>query len=125
MADYVELKSNTSLSRSVREETAYPQVPHVLGTKITDLLAGKIAKALPADKYIYLQDVLVAGIVRAKMGDAWWKVYEYDGAPITGWVAERHLGQVLLTVTPITEPLTSHVVEVYVDGVLEFRKELP
>jgi GH25 family lysozyme M1 (1,4-beta-N-acetylmuramidase) len=126
MADYMELKSNTSVGRSVREAVAYPQVPHIFGSRKDTLLASEVAKALPDGKYVYTSDVWVSGTVQARTGDIWWEIYEIRGEPATGWIAEKHLGQVLLTVTPKTEstPAPSHIVEVFIDGELVYRKEL-
>ena len=126
MTDYVKLTSNTSVGRSVREGTAYPQTPHILGTRIGTLLAGGTAKALPTGKYEYVNTITIGGVVRAQPGDIWWKVYEIDGAPIDGWIAEKHLGEVLLNTQGVDEPTDpSHVVEVFIDGNLVFRTELP
>lgn len=126
MADYMELKSNTSVGRSIREQTNYPQTPHIFGSKKDTLLAGEVAKSLPEDRYVYTSDVIVSGAVQARAGDIWWKIYELRGQPIDGWVAEKHLGQVLLTITPKVNPnpSPSHVIEVVLDGEVIFRKEL-
>lgn len=99
--NYVELKSNTSVGRSVREQTNYPQVPHIIGTKVGTLLAGQVAKALPEDKYTYTSNAIYNGSVYAQTGDVWWKVYEVNGSAVENvWIAERHMGQSLLVVTP-------------------------
>lgn len=132
MTEHMKLESNSSLTRSVRAQVAYPQVPHIVGSKTASLSATGHAKALPTDKYVYASNITYIdnnGVThRANQGDIWWKVYEVDGVAMTGWIAERHLGQTLLTTTFVpgttTPPPNPHVVEVYIDGVLEYRKEL-
>jgi len=94
--------------RSVRAETNYPVSPHILGStsSTSRIIAGSHGKALPNDFYVYEADVIISGIVRAKRGDKWWKVYEASNAPIEGWSAEIHLGQPYLNVEEIgaTDP---------------------
>lgn len=103
MADYVKLSSNTSLGRTIRKQTAYPIVPHIMGDGTGSLPSGRIAKALPIGRYTYASDIFYQGVKRAQQGDVWWKVYEVDGQPLEGWVAEKHMGQVLLNVDEVDE----------------------
>lgn len=126
--DYTELTpSVVGEWRSIRSETGYPAEPHIFGSTSTAnrIFAGNTAKANPNDFYIYQSDVVVNGLLRAKAGDKWWKIFEANGGPIIGWCAETHLGQRYLNTRLVTAPSTSHVVEVYVDGVQVFRTELP
>jgi GH25 family lysozyme M1 (1,4-beta-N-acetylmuramidase) len=99
MADYALLEPNTFATRSIRAETTYPNPPHILGTRIGQINAGSSAKANVTDFYRYTEDIIISGEIRARIGDVWWKVYESNGVAISGWVAEKHLGQTLLTVT--------------------------
>lgn len=101
MTSYIKLESTTSVGRSVRQQTAYPLVPHILGTKIGSLLANNHAKANIGGKYEYASDISYDGVVRAKQGDIWWNVYEVNGQPTSGWIAEKHMGEILLVVTPV------------------------
>lgn len=125
MPDYTELKPGIEGEyRSIRAQTTYPRPPHIVGTKIGQINANNSAKSL--ESYKYTEDILVNGEPLAHKDDVWWKVYEANGHPISGWVAERHLSRTYLTVIPPTTqpPSASHVVEVFVDGVQVFRKEL-
>jgi len=128
MADYVELTPSVAGEyRSIRQQTSYPQTPHILGSRIGQINVGSSARALPTDFYVYANDVVVNGVVQANEGDKWWKIYSANGQDTVGWVAEIHkrvkyLDTMLVTTTPPPNP--SHVVEVFIDGVLEFRKEL-
>lgn len=128
--DYMELTPTVSNEyRSVRNQVPYPQTPHIFGaTSPTQrIFAGNNAKALPTDFYEYTQDISVninGTLYKANVGDRWWKVYEANGGPMVGWVAEIHLGTRYLNtrLVSVTQP-TTHTVEVYVDGVLEYKKE--
>lgn len=93
--------------RSIRNETAYPVVPHILGATSTTqrILANSYAKANPQDSYTYAADVFVSGVLRAKAGDKWWKVFEANGTPMTGWVAEVHLGIVYVNTENVGDPV--------------------
>lgn len=127
MADYMELTSSVSGEwRSIREQTSYPQVPHIIGSFKVKLNLGNIAKSNPTDFYEYQADVIYNGLTQARAGDKWWKVYEANGVDTIGWIAEIHLGKRYLNTRLVTTtpPPVSHVVEVYIDGILEFRKEL-
>jgi hypothetical protein len=126
MGDYVKLKSNVATEwRSVRDATNYPTTPHIYGATDTTkrIQVGGFAEALIGDFYVYQTDVLVSGVTRAKAGDKWWKIYKANGVPMTGWVAEKHLGITYLTVEeviqtppPTDEPVLKHTIEVYSDG---------
>lgn len=130
MTDYTELKPNVDGEyRSIRQQTPYPQTPHIFGLKVGQINPYNLAKALPTDFYEYAQDVsvVIAGTTyQAKAGDKWWKIYEANGTNISGWVAEIHMGRRYLNTTfvPIPSPAPSHIVEVFVDGELVFKKEL-
>jgi len=112
MSDYIELKPNVSTEwRSIRQPTDYPQVPHIIGATSTAsrILAGNFAKANLLDFYVYAEDVWYGGMLQARKNDKWWKVYEANGQPISGWAAEIHLGKVylmtrLVTTTPPPAP---------------------
>lgn len=126
---YLELRPSTAGEwRSIRGQTNYPAIPHIFGATSTTsrILAGNFAKANPNESYVYQDNVYIDGQLRAKTGDKWHKIYEANGQPMLGWVAETHLGVKYLNVTEVnpTPTPSSHVVEVYIDGVLEFRKEL-
>ena len=126
MADLVKLTSTNNSNRSIRKPTAYPQTPHLMGLYIASLLSGMSITTDPANFYEYASDVLVSGIKRAMAKDKWWKVV-VNGEE--GWIAEIHMGEKLLNVELISDnpdptPSEPHVVEVFIDGVLEFRKEL-
>lgn len=127
MTDYMKLEPNVAGEyRSIRQQTAYPQTPHILGAKVGQINANSSAKALPTDSYLYVGDIVINGVTQAKAGDIWWKVYEANGLDIAGWVAEIHLGKKYLNTTLVTvepQPVT-HTVEVWIDGVLEYKKEL-
>lgn len=113
MADYVELKSNTSVGRSIRQQTAYPTVPHIIGSTLGSLAAGQVARAVPTDFYVYANNVTYGGVVQAFAGDRWWKV-PING--VMGWIAEIHKGQTLLIATPIDVPTDEYILHVK-DGV--------
>ena len=89
--------------RSIRNETNYPTVPHILGFTSSSqrIFPNNFAKADLADFYVYAADVVISGVVKAKAGDKWWKVYEANGGPMSGWVAEKHLGVTYLTVEQV------------------------
>jgi hypothetical protein len=125
MGDYVKLSPNVAGEwRSVRDATNYPSTPHIYGATTTSqrILAGNFAEALPNDFYVYQSDVYVSGVLRAKAGDKWWKIYKANGLPMTGWVAEKHLGVVYLKVESVVQdplpdvPVLKHTIEVWSDG---------
>jgi GH25 family lysozyme M1 (1,4-beta-N-acetylmuramidase) len=101
MADYVKLSSNTTSNRSIRQQTAYPQTPHILGAYIVSLIAGMSINAEPQDFYVYASNITYNGVVQAHAGDKWWKVPVAGGI---GWIAEIHKGERLLTVEYVNEP---------------------
>lgn len=127
MTDYVSLKANIDGEyRSIRQQVTYPRPPHITGQKIGQINVNNVAKALPTDFYIYTEDIMVNGETLAKKDDKWWKTYEANGNSIAGWIAEIHMGRrylntVLVVTTP---PQVTHVIEIFVDGILEFRKEI-
>jgi hypothetical protein len=128
MSDYIELESNVISERPIRRTTTYPNPPHISGIVISNLKIGQVAEARPNDSYTYLNDVIVNGELLAKKGDKWWKVYKANVTSLSeeGWIAEVHKGlrrlnARLVSDTPISNP---HVVEVYIDKVQVFRKEL-
>ena len=92
--------------RSIRGQTAYPSIPHIFGTSSLSsrIQPGQYAKALPGDVYEYQEDVYVDGILRARVGDRWWKIFEANGVGYSGWVAEIHLGVRYLLVEEIGAP---------------------
>lgn len=102
MTDYVELKSLSNSNHSIRQPTAYPQTPHILGATFSTLQAGTVARTDPANNYVYASDIFVSGVKRASQGDKWWKV-QVGG--VTGWIAERHLGVNYLSATLVPEPI--------------------
>jgi GH25 family lysozyme M1 (1,4-beta-N-acetylmuramidase) len=93
--------------RSVRAATMFPDVPHVFGATSTTsrIQPGNFAKALPSDFYVYTVDVVINNVLYAKTGDKWWKVYEANGSPLSGWVAEIHKGVRYLNVQEIGAPV--------------------
>jgi hypothetical protein len=92
MTDYIELKPTTNVARTIRAQVAYPQVPHIAGSKVGSILGTGEGRANPTDFYLYVSDIVYDTAYRAQKGDIWWKVYEADGVTISGWVAEIHLG---------------------------------
>lgn len=103
--EYYEIKSNTSNSRSIRTG------PSVTSPKLTqngDLFPGNIAKSLSADGSVYVFPSNVSngsGGFFAHVGDTWRKLFENNGVPIDGWIAETHLGVNMITKQLITAPL--------------------
>lgn len=126
MSDYAELKSNTTSNRAIRRPVAYPQVPHIIGAGFSTLVAGFELRANPLDFYVYASNITYNGIVQAFANDKWWKVkINIDGVEQDGWIAEIHKGVKLLNVRFVREPIIpKHVVEVLIDGVQVYRKEL-
>ena len=108
MAHY-ELRSNTTSTRSIRTGPGVrnPKLPAPSG----DLISGNVALAgaTQDDVFIYPADVpdstQTSGFI-ARSGDTWRKVYQNNGVPVSGWIAEIHLGQTLLSkiLIPGTEP---------------------
>ncbi len=117
MADYVELKSNNTVNRTIRRPTAYPQIPHIAGAFMGSLLAGDIILATPNDFYTYAGPInYVAGgtTYQAYAGDKWWRVMVNDEE---GWIAEIHKGVRYLDVRVVTttppETLPTLTIEVF------------
>lgn len=100
MADHVNLTSNTTKNRSIRKQTAYPQVPHVIGEWLASLFVGTTITTDPQDHYIYVSNITHNGIIQAHAGDKWWRVSTPAGL---GWVAEIHKGEKLLNVEVVVE----------------------
>ena len=129
MTDYIELKPVPSKgTRPVRSQTAYPQKPHILGSKVDNLGVSSSAKADPDNRYTYVNRILdESGEVLAEPRDTWWKIYEMSDREVTGWVAELYKGVRYLTAKRVTDPIPApikHVLEIYIDGKLEYRKEV-
>jgi GH25 family lysozyme M1 (1,4-beta-N-acetylmuramidase) len=101
MPDYIELKSLSGSNHSIRRQTAYPQVPHIMGATFSTLLAGTVARVAPTDFYLYASDITYNGVKQAFAGDKWWKI---DSNGETGWIAEIHKGVKYLSATLIQEP---------------------
>jgi hypothetical protein len=120
--NYYQLTPNVAGEyRSIREQTDYPAAPHILGTKRDQINPNNTAKAGVNDFYIYIVDIVIDGIVKARKGDKWWKVYEANGRLASDWVAEIHLGKVYLFVelkedTPIPPPPNKTVTSIMVDN---------
>lgn len=120
--DYYELRPSIAGEwRSVRQETSYPTIPHILGSKINQINANSYARAYSGDYYVYQNDVYINGVIRAKAGDTWWRTYEVNGVSYAGWVAEIHLGKTYLTKTffpstPPAKPTLTHTIEIFNDG---------
>jgi GH25 family lysozyme M1 (1,4-beta-N-acetylmuramidase) len=107
MDHYFKLTPNVSGEyRSIRGETSYPSIPHIFGASSPSsrIYVGMDAKAAPTAFYVYSEDVYVEGVLRALAGDKWWKVYQANGVPFVGWVAEIHLGARWLNVQEIGAP---------------------
>lgn len=114
MADYVELRSNTTANRTVRKPTAYPQVPHIAGGFLSTLVSGNVLKVSPQDFYLYAGNIRYtppgsATVYEAFSGDRWWRVsVELNGITEIGWISEIHKGIRYLDPTPVSEqPPTS------------------
>lgn len=67
-----------------------------------------------------------AGTVIQKTGDTWLQVTDVSGISKSGWVAISNMGVSICSLTDSNPPapVPSHVVEVVIDGVSVFRKEL-
>lgn len=133
MADYYEIIGNDGANHRVRLNPDvrsailnYPGTTNLVN--ITNSIKAE-AGASELDVYVYTADVPDSNIVggyAARAGDKWRRVYKVGTTLVSGWTAEKHLGIVQgITITPITNPAPpKHVIEVYVDGVLAFKKEL-
>src|SRR3990167_5189447 len=102
--DYYEIKRNSGTDyRSIR------QGPDIRTALLYKLLPGQIAKAgvTVDDVYVYQNDIPNgSGGYWARAGDMWRKVYEHNGARVTGWIAKVHLGRTYITerLVTVTEP---------------------
>jgi len=136
MGDYWEIKNNDSAkTRTIRTSYIVTSSPIAEWYK---LYYGTIGKAgtLPEDKYTYTSNKYDgAGTLIAKAGDIWLKMYENDGHTVSGWIAEIHVGTVMITKTLKTEvvppPVTEVVFEPFelwytdVDGVRKSQRFIP
>ena len=92
-------------TRPVRSQTAYPQKPHILGSKVDNLGVSSSAKADPDGRYTYVNRILdESGEIIAEPGDTWWRIYEMSDREVTGWVAELYKGVRYLTAKRVTAP---------------------
>ena len=102
--DYYEIKGNSATDyRSIR------QGPDIRTALLYKLLPGQIAKAgvTVDDVYVYQNDIPNgSGGYWARAGDMWRRVYEHNGARVTGWIAKVHLGRTYITerLVTVTEP---------------------
>lgn len=113
---YFKATPNVSGDYRIIRAQAYPNIK---GTRIGQINANNFAKCRVDDVMVYTSDV-TDGSYTAKAGDRWLHVFEANGAPIEGWVAEIHLGKRYLNVEEIGEPAggitLKHTIEVYSDG---------
>jgi GH25 family lysozyme M1 (1,4-beta-N-acetylmuramidase) len=130
MADHVILKSNTTANRTIRRPTSYPTIPHIMGGFLSSLLAGDELITEPTSFYEYTSPVRYTppgstSIYEAFAGDKWWKIkVVVSGAEQEGWIAEIHKGVRYLDVEVVQDtPTPTNILEVYVNGNLEYRKE--
>lgn len=101
MEHYFKVTPNISGEyRSIRN----PEYPNVKGAKIGQINPYSFAKCSTDDVINYTSDV-TDGIYLAKAGDKWLHVYEANGLPIDGWVAEIHLGKRYLNVEEFGVPV--------------------
>ena len=93
--------------------------PNIKGTRVGQINANHFAKCRVDDVRVYTTDV-TDGSYAAKAGDRWLHVFEANGAPIEGWVAEIHLGKRYLNVEEIgasnAAVTLKHTIEVFSDG---------
>lgn len=80
--------------RSIRKQAS----PNINGTKIGQINANSSGKTTILDSVVYVADVYIDGVLKAKMGDRWLHIYEANGQPIDGWIADIHLGRNYLTI---------------------------
>lgn len=85
-----------------------------LGATVRDAPAGaSIGQKLAANTAIEGTGVLVTAVLNG-ISYNWMNIIK----PVSGWVADS-----LLDYTQVSVPITTHKLEVFVDGVLEFTKE--
>lgn len=89
--------------------------PNINGMKIGQVNANNFGKCSINDAIVYAADVYENTVLRAKAGDKWLHVFEANGAPIDGWIAEIHLGKRYLNVEQIgtTPPPVDNEYPVY------------
>lgn len=115
---YIELKPSIATEyRSIRETTNFPTTPHIFGASSNRINAGSIGKAEPSAFYVYPADVSVNGVLSAKAGDKWWRVYEANGSPTDGWCSEIHKGVRYLTVRLVDNTPSEEYILHFKDGV--------
>jgi len=88
--------SNPTETRALRETYS------ILAANIGNLQLGQIAKG--DDIFTYPADEVVGGVLRAKAGDQWIRVFEMNGVTVDGWMAITHLGVVYTLLTEIVMP---------------------
>lgn len=113
--------------RSIRAQN----VPHIDGTKVAQINAGNTGKAFVGSEYTYIygQDYISNGVVKAKAGDKWIRMFEANGVGVNGWIAEIHLGRRYINLEeigapspdPEPEPELTYTIEVYNNGSIKIN----
>jgi GH25 family lysozyme M1 (1,4-beta-N-acetylmuramidase) len=107
-------------TRTIRKST----YPNINGMKIGQINAYGTGKCKTGDAVVYAADVYGDGVLKAKAGDRWLHIYEANGLPIDGWIAEIHLGRKYLIVEEVgAEPVPvpdSDEIEIFVNKVLKY-----
>lgn len=85
-------------------------------------ISGNYVETVPRGM-IMKADIVQPPVSGGIPGDLWAHIIEVNGVTKNAWVAIRHLGDVYCKYEPIPETGEKHVLEVYLDGNLEFRKE--
>ncbi len=82
------------------------QSPIRTSMEIGRLLAGWVAKAglAESDVFVFSADRFEGSTKIAAKGDIWRRVYDNNGKPIDGWMAQIHLGKSYLNVVMIGTP---------------------
>ena len=113
--------ASDSGSRAIRTGpgATYPRIENGGANSYLNYGNFSLGGATPADRV--LLDETTAPPVQGYAGDVWVKVYDNDGIAVTGWVALKHKGILVLTeelviVTPEPEPPTAG--DVRVDKIL-------
>jgi GH25 family lysozyme M1 (1,4-beta-N-acetylmuramidase) len=96
---YFEVRS----TNPVEYRTIRP-APIVTANGIGRLEPRTMAKARVDDVKEYTEDVFQGTILRAKAGDRWVHVFENNGRPADGWIAEIHLGTRWTDLVEVGEP---------------------